>query len=755
MDKLLIRPKPYTDESLRGYILRLTEQNNYPTTVWIYDSVGIFTTDITSKLLFIKDYNGLNIDKLAFYTENEKKVLLSLSFFNEIGNFQDVYPKEVNSALVRGINTNRTKVCPECLKTSPYLRKSWDITFMTCCPVHKILLLDRCPNCNSYLNHFNRGSSVNQCKCGFDLTKVQTTCVKDEDTLLSSLLTKKVNNKFGNVKSGIIPFSRLPLLHILLIMDFFSLNIVKYFEVNHKRFFRDLPLYDLHNIFNKVVNIFLNWPFGYYEFLDNFRKIPKNNNYTGVKKEFGNLYRHTFSYFNDNMYSFLTTAFENYLYKEWNGGLLERFGYKSEYISGEQARIMLKTEYNNIVKLINTGEIEGIVRSRNEKSQILVNEKSLKNFIKKIDDINKLYVSSEEGAKLLGVSDYIIKKLMKDQIINAKRKQTINNKSNDWIIEIKSIKDLLYKIEKNAKPANLVALNTEMVTFDKAAQICRIGTVGFIKKVLKKEIIPYAIKTGSGIKKFSFIKDDLFPVSYNLPQKVVSLPALDNSTQKGNLIPIGGNLTQSQFAKYYGVTSNIVKIWISQGYLKVEKKLITARSINEFLHNYIGLNSLVKEFNNEYSPMRLLMALFSMGVEPLNKKFSQKGYLFDRKMALGALKNNKQKIYLTAKEAAMELNISQPAIHAWIKKGYINSETNLNTNFLRVEDLRTFEKKYAWLSMLNLITELKEPYILKELQQMGIKPLIIDENDNGIPYIFNLKDVQIFLESRLVQGDIT
>ncbi len=729
LDKLLFRPKPYPDESLRGYILRLTEQNDYSTTAWIYDNVGILTTDITSKLLFIKDYNGLNIDRLAFYTENEKEVLLSLSFFNEIGKFQDIYPKEVNNALVRGINTNRTKVCPECLKSSPYLRKSWDITFMTCCPVHKILLIERCPNCNSYLKHFNRGSSVNQCKCGFDLTKVLTTHVKDADTLLSSLIAKKVNNKLGNVKSEINPFSRLPLLHILFIMDFFSLNIVRYFEVNHKRFIRDLPLSDLHNIFNKVINIFLNWPLGYYEFLDDFRKIPKNNNFTGVKKEFGNLYRHTFSYFNDDIYSFLTTAFENYLYKEWNGGLLERFGYKSEYISGEQARIMLKTDYNNIVKLINTGEIEGIVRSRNEKSQILVNGKSLKNFIKKIDDINKLYVSREEGAKLLGVSNFIINKFIKDQIINAKRKKTINNKSMDWIIEIKSISDLLYKIEKNSKPANLVPLDTEMVTFDKASQICGIGTLGLIKKVLKKEIIPYAIKTGSGIKKFSFIK--------------------------GDLIPAGSNLTQNQFAKNYGVTNTTVQIWISQGYLKVEKRLITAQSINEFSQNYIGLNALVKEFNNEYSPMRLLMALFSMGVEPVNKELSQKGYLFERKIALGALKNNKQKIYLTAKEAAMKFNIGQSAIYAWIKKGFIKSETNFNTNFIKVEDLRNFEKKYAWLSKLNLITKLKEPYILKELQQMGIRPLIIDENDNGLPYIFNQKDVQIFLESRLVQGDFT
>ncbi|MCH1627414.1 TniQ family protein [Fredinandcohnia quinoae] len=41
MDKLLIRPSPFYDESLSGYISRLTTLNSYDHFSWIYIKAGL------------------------------------------------------------------------------------------------------------------------------------------------------------------------------------------------------------------------------------------------------------------------------------------------------------------------------------------------------------------------------------------------------------------------------------------------------------------------------------------------------------------------------------------------------------------------------------------------------------------------------------------------------------------------------------------------------------------------------------------
>lgn len=71
--------------------------------------------------------------------------------------------------------------CCECLATDrfPYLRQTWRLAFMTCCPIHRRWLLDRCPICGApVVPHKNRTgrrapageSSITRCHlCGGDL----------------------------------------------------------------------------------------------------------------------------------------------------------------------------------------------------------------------------------------------------------------------------------------------------------------------------------------------------------------------------------------------------------------------------------------------------------------------------------------------------------------------------------------------------------------------------------------------------------
>ncbi|MEC4591904.1 TniQ family protein [Nitrospirillum amazonense] len=70
------------------------------------------------------------------------------------------------------------QACPLCLAgdAQPYLRLRWRLLFVSVCPVHGCLLIDRCPRCNepmAILRQQQRGG-VSCWSCGFDLRQAET-----------------------------------------------------------------------------------------------------------------------------------------------------------------------------------------------------------------------------------------------------------------------------------------------------------------------------------------------------------------------------------------------------------------------------------------------------------------------------------------------------------------------------------------------------------------------------------------------------
>jgi hypothetical protein len=65
--------------------------------------------------------------------------------------------------------------CPLCLREDrvPYLRLTWRLAFVTVCPVHRILLMDRCPSCNEPVHVLRMGGMRNMAcaSCGADLRR--------------------------------------------------------------------------------------------------------------------------------------------------------------------------------------------------------------------------------------------------------------------------------------------------------------------------------------------------------------------------------------------------------------------------------------------------------------------------------------------------------------------------------------------------------------------------------------------------------
>lgn len=89
-------------------------------------------------------------------------------------------------------------ICPGCLTEEVYLRRYWEHTYATACPVHRTLLVDRCEACGDHLSpHRER---IEQCACGHDLRTLVAVASTPSQHWLSTLIASD-----GRLSSGVSP----------------------------------------------------------------------------------------------------------------------------------------------------------------------------------------------------------------------------------------------------------------------------------------------------------------------------------------------------------------------------------------------------------------------------------------------------------------------------------------------------------------------------------------------------------------------
>lgn len=81
------------------------------------------------------------------------------------------------------IRTSRPQLCGWCLRERESARLSWDVSLMTCCPKHRIRLVDRCSSCSRTLNW--RRPNVVTCFCGQDFRQASGVRATDDEWWLS------------------------------------------------------------------------------------------------------------------------------------------------------------------------------------------------------------------------------------------------------------------------------------------------------------------------------------------------------------------------------------------------------------------------------------------------------------------------------------------------------------------------------------------------------------------------------------------
>lgn len=193
--RLLVSRKPHSDESLMGYILRLTELNNYDTCSWILKRAG-FNSSLVSVSCSFAFNDKAQLKGLAQLTNSSPEELAPLFCppAKKHGIFiQSIFGKPVPKRMIR---LKRQKLCPECLHISTYHRRIWDLSPVTACPLHRCLLLDECPNCMKRISWVRKNVSI--CRCGYDWRLATSALVEDAELLLIRQIYQHCRLHSGN-----------------------------------------------------------------------------------------------------------------------------------------------------------------------------------------------------------------------------------------------------------------------------------------------------------------------------------------------------------------------------------------------------------------------------------------------------------------------------------------------------------------------------------------------------------------------------
>lgn len=278
MKKLLCKRRPYKDENLPGFLIRLTELNAWESIGWLMDYANIGINGVSKKSIpetinyTLND--GIDLNMLGHVTCNEPNLLYSKMYLPASGHKNKVL--YMGQPLTKhAIDTAKPRVCPACLQQSKYIRMIWDLAVVTCCPEHNCLLIDTCPSCGKKLSW--RRNKVSICPtrgCNYDFRHTPITKIPKKETFIAahvaSLLKQQKATDSLKIKN---PIAGLQLDEFIkLVPLLLSIYHGGNFVANNNFLFKRLKLIDRHHAIQPAHHIFTNWPKNYKKLFDDYTR---------------------------------------------------------------------------------------------------------------------------------------------------------------------------------------------------------------------------------------------------------------------------------------------------------------------------------------------------------------------------------------------------------------------------------------------------------------------------------------------------
>lgn len=622
--EILYFPLPKIDENLMGYLIRIA-QRNHSNIGWIYDSLK-FNYSSTLSRPNANNISPEKLNSLSLLTGMSIEVFRNMSYFNDKNTFV-LYGHEVSKKYV---NTRKVKLCSLCLKEDLYIRKIWDLTLVTSCPIHKCLLIDTCSKCSQIIPWYR--SEIEICSCGNNLSNELAREVNTNEVMLENhihscchLIT---DNSMLNEHSLPYPIKHLKLNQIIKLIPLFA-----WYSPERPKHWtligNSISNYFLHNYFVKAVNVFVDWPNNFFEYLN---QIIEYKGSKSLQNTFGWLYK---VISNENDYEEISNEFNAFLDKNWKNGYLKNIKInnlpleKRTHLSATESRDLLRVKgTHSIRQLITEGEINGSINESGNQTVILVESNSLKKYKVKIEQKNEQKFSMKKVETELGVTHTSVLKILSRGLITAIHGPQIDGKS-IWQFSKESVQNLLQVIEENCKSEE-VSVET-LISF---SHYIRIGAltkndIGVSTENLFNGIIKaYKKQIGKGLNKFYFNIEDvkeLYP--YYETEKISGLDYQETCSR-------------------LGVNAKSLSNWFKKGFIPFRvskfggKKYVMEKDLKVFQEKYITLAEISK-IKNDFFYRGLYHSLKEKGITAISgpKIDGSVQYLFLRNDVTNFLKS--------------------------------------------------------------------------------------------------------------------
>lgn len=152
MQPLVVTGAIHRDESLPGYLLRLSHANGLPPS-WLLERASLAKGF---------EYRPASFELLARLGGSNSEALEQSSFASDEDGKLHLFggPRVARPHLL----TRGARVCPACLDERGYIDRLWHLRGYAACHRHLTLLIDQCASCGELLSSQRR--RLNQCDCG-------------------------------------------------------------------------------------------------------------------------------------------------------------------------------------------------------------------------------------------------------------------------------------------------------------------------------------------------------------------------------------------------------------------------------------------------------------------------------------------------------------------------------------------------------------------------------------------------------------
>jgi hypothetical protein len=349
------------------------------------------------------------------------------------------------------------------------------------------------------------------CSCGYDWRNIKPASVDDSELSLSRRIHLKCGlpiPDFTRGKAG-NPLDDLDLEDMLSAVSFIADQYIGMMDTKRKLTAIDRSNTERHEMLTKAVSVFEEWPKQFEQFSawrqTRFSSQKKSRAQSALYKDFVEFYVGLCKSLPSACFDFMRTAFETYGKEHWNDSYASIIRAPSKlkltqkiYVGLMKAASMLEMAPKGVNFLVDSGNLEAVVRVKGKTRVVLIERTSLERVKREFNEL----LSISETAQLLGVNGNAVKALIKHGCLLPLHGSHIDGFGN-WKFSRESINLLLERIEKKIVPHR----STKAISFAAALVNGRrrySGLGGFVKMILDGRIIPCAKSAGTGLHKFSF-----------------------------------------------------------------------------------------------------------------------------------------------------------------------------------------------------------------------------------------------------------